>query len=556
MQFTSSNNIESYFNMRILPLLALLLTAESVLAQQTQLDKPRLVVNIVISQMRADVLERYADNFSENGFARFQKEGVVCTQSRYEFMQTKTLPALATLTTGTNPSMHGIVSERWVDNTTNDTINLTADSQAVGLECNDGVGLVSQKNLTIPTLGDQLLSNSPKSKVISIALTANSAIVMGGFKAKTYWMDHTRGTWVSSSKYMDHLPLWVTKHNQEQQAKQYLAFKWYASIPAESYINSEFSILEQLKEEGRYTKKAAKESHNRKHISRDYDKLPLIPPSNTLTTDFAKQAIIYEDLGKDSHTDLLNICYDSPRIMGEIYGPESMEMEDVFYRLDKEIANLITFVTAQIPQDQVLFVLTSDHGTSDSYDRSANAGERFSAAKFKVLVNAFLSSQFSTGTWVTDYVDRQLYLNHNLIYANKLSVSDVQTRVAAFALQFRGVSHALTASAMQGSYFGDGYARLMQNGYYPKRSGDVLINLMPGWIEENEEKRAMSGSLYDYDRHVPLMWMGAGLSSHTIRSPVDMCSIAPTLAYIMQIGSPIGSSASTIEHISNQFEKK
>lgn len=505
--------------------------------------------------MRADVLERYAENFSEGGFAKFKEQGIVCTQSRYEFMQTKTLPALATLTTGTNPSLHGVVSDRWVDNVTNTIVDLTADPEAIGLDCDAGISNVSPLHLTIPTLGDQLLNSSPKSKVISIALDANSSIVMGGFQSKAYWMDQTRGAWVSSSKYMERLPLWVANYNKQQIANQYLNFEWELSKALESYVNSDFSLIDK-QEEGRYKKKTLFGFLKKKDISRDYARIPLMPAGNTLTTDFAKQAVIYEDLGEDSHTDLLNICYDSPRLAGDVFGPESIEMEDMFYRLDKEIASLVDFITAQLPEKDVLFVLTSDHGTSDSFDRTALPAERFSAAKLKVLVNAFLNSQYDSGDWVIDYVDRQLYLNHNLIYANKLSISEVQSRVATFILQFRGVAHALTGSAMQSSYFGDGYARLMQNGFYPKRSGDVFINLMPGWIEEEDQKRAMSGSMYDYDRHVPLMWMGAGLSSHTIRSPVDMCSVAPTLAYIMQISSPIGSTASTIDHISNQFEKK
>lgn len=539
--------------MRIISLLALLLVSNNSFSQQqTTAGKPRLVVNIVVSQIRYDYLSRFAGNLSDNGFKRFMREGVVFTNSRYNYMQTNTVAALATLTTGADPALHGVVSERWIDNVNNRTIELIADTKVSGLDCDAGVGQLSSVNLTVPTLGDQLKQESPNSKVVTIAMTPSSAIVMGGFRSDVYWMDETRCSWISSTKYMNRLPEWVTRYNSLRTADSYLNYEWTIDKPRESYKNSGFSVIN-LEEESRFKKLLSLDFLKKKYISREYSKIQYTPAGNSLVTDFVKQALIYEDLGKDENTDLLNICFDTPRLAGELFGPESIETEDMFYRLDGEIANLVDFITAQVPSKDLVIVLTSDHGASDSYNNSQLPAERFNVAQFKMIINAFMNTQYGSGEWVTDFVDRQLYLNRNLIYNNKLSIGEVQDRVAAFALQFRGVSHALTSTAMQSGYFGDGYGRLMQNGFYPKRSGDVTINLMPGWIEENDEKRSLSGSMYDYDRHVPLMWLGMGLGSQMIRAPVDMKSIAPTLAYIMQLSKPIGAEEKQIEQIIERF---
>lgn len=204
--------------------------------------------------------------------------------------------------------------------------------------------------------------------------------------------------------------------------------------------------------------------------------------------------------------------------------------------------------------DNVLFVLTSDHGSSDSFDCGRVPVDRFNADQFKVIMNSFLGVQFGAGDWVLDYIDRQLYLNHNLIYQRNLSLKEVQDRAAGFALQFRGVSHVLTASSMLGGYFGDSYGEKMQNSFYPRRAGDLMLNLMPGWIEECEESKAQSGSMYDYDTRVPVMLLGWKIPAGTDAVEFDMTCLAPTLARIMRLSRPIASAGHTISKVDNILE--
>jgi hypothetical protein len=514
-------------------------------------EKPMLVVNIVVGGMRSDDMERYRENLPEGGFRRFCDNGVVFTESRYDFMQTNTPATLATLTTGANPSVHGVVGEYWQDYVTGRRVRLIDDPAAQGLDSDMGVGRYSAVNLTVPALGDALRRESGGSKVVTIAADPVSAVAMGGMGSEVYWLDVNSCNWTSSSKYMPSLPDWVVRYNNLNGSYKntYRNYRWTSPLRSYSgYVNSRFSVLDIP--EGVRFRKMPRMTESGVGGKGRYENVLNTPVGNELLVEFVKQAIIYEDLGQDGRVDILNVCFDAPRNAARLFGPESMEAEDMFYRTDRAIASLVEFVDAQFRDDRVLWVLTSDHGTSDSCDVSGTANTRFNTLQFKTIIGTFLGAQFGgEGGWVADYYDRRLYLNRTTAYNAGVSLADVQRRAADYALQFRGVSHALTSSAMQSSTFTDGYMRKIQNGFYPKRSGDMVVNLMAGWMEEAEGVRSASGSLYDYDTHVPLVFMGCGLRPATVDRSVDMCSVAVTLARILHVSRPAASTAEPIPEV-------
>lgn len=537
--------------LRIL-LLAAIVPSAAVGQNRADGNKPALVVNIVVGGMRADAIGRYGENLSEGGLRRFLNEGVVFTESHYDFMQTNTPATLTTLTTGANPSVHGVVGEYWQDYITGRRVGLIDDPSAQGLGTDMGVGNYSPVNLTVPALGDALLRESRGSKVVTIAAEAVSAVAMGGFGSDVYWLDVNSCNWTSSNKYMASLPDWVVKYNNFNRLYKdgYRNYRWTMPLKYYSgYVNSRFTILD-IPEGVRYRKMPrVADAGGRER----YANVPNTPPGVELLVEFAKQAVIYEDLGKDGNVDILNICFDGPRNAAMTFGPESMEAEDMLYRTDEAIASLVEFVEAQFRDGRVLWVLTSDHGTSDSYDMSFTGDARLNTLQFRTIIGSFLGAQFGGGQWVSDYYDRRLYLDRATVYNAGVSLADVQRRAADYALQFRGVSHAVTSSAMQGSAFSDGYMRKIQNGFYPKRSGDVAINLMAGWIEDASGMRSTSGSLYDYDTHVPLIFMGCGLRPAVVDEAVDMCSVAVTLARIMGVGRPAASTAEPIRELDELY---
>jgi hypothetical protein len=515
-------------------------------------QKPRLVVNIVVSQLRYDYLSRFGHNLPTGGIRRFADLGITFTDARYDYMHTSTPAGLATFTTGAEPSTHGIVADHWVDYTTGAKVDLVADENVYGLGCDAGRGQFSQRNIAVPTLGDRLLEYDPRSRVVAVAADPVSAVVMGGQNGEVFWLDESRGCWGSSTAYMEELPQWVVAYNDRRVAREWLGQPWRPLLDRERYANVAYSVMSVAGGNG-LRRQAAENPFATRGVNRDYARLLTTPAGNIMVADFAKQVIENEGLGRDDHTDLLNICFDTPRLVGEMYGGESMEAEDLFYRMDREIAGLLDYLNGRLDMNRVVVVLTSDHGSSDSFDYGTTPRDRFNAAQFKVIINGFMNAQWGAGDWVVDYVDRQLYLNRNLIYQRGLSLEEVQNRVAAFALQFRGVSHVLTSTAMQTSYFGGSYARQMQNGFYPRRAGDLTLNLMPGWIEERDGVRASSGSMYEYDTHVPLMILGAKFFGQRVGRTVNMRDVAPTLALIMQISRPIAAEGTAIDEVAKVY---
>ncbi|MDR2882496.1 MAG: alkaline phosphatase family protein [Alistipes sp.] len=504
--------------------------------------RPRLVVSIVVSGISADRLASFGAGLSGEGFARFAASGVDFRSARYRYMQTLSPAGLATITTGVNPSMHGVVAESWIDYVTGGRVSLIDDPEARGVGGDAGSEDYGPAHVVMPTLGDRLLSTSPGSRVVSIAVDPVSAVVTAGQSGMAWWMDSQRAVWVSSTAYTERLPDWLAVYNTERPAKQYIETGWTPARPVRSYINAANTIFGGQGGGSRVLSFL-------QGSTPDYGAMLRSPVGNTLVADFACRVVVGERLGADDATDLLNICFDASRHVGERFCSASMEVEDMIYRLDIDIGVMVREIEAQVGgPENVLFVLTSDSGMSDV----GSTRDNFNVAQFKTILNSFLGVQFGSGEWVLDYIDRQVYLNRNLIYQLGLNLEDVQNRAAAFVLQFRGVSHILTSTALAGGYFGSGWGEMMQNGFYPRRAGDLILNLMPGWIEQRIGVRNLAGSMYDYDTHVPLVvWGWRVPAGATIDRNVDMTSLATTLARIMDVGRLTASDAELLPIIDN-----
>ena len=523
----------------------------------TTAAQPRMVVNIVVSSLRADDLVRYEKNFSEGGFRRLMHNGAYFTNATYDYMQTTTPVSLATITTGAMPSTHGVVADAWFDYVTNKRISLIDDSKEHSINFSSGSGDYSPRQLIAQSLGDALLEQHPESRVATIAVEPLSAIVMAGHTGEVYWMERNKSYWTTSSFYTERLPEWVEKYNEGDMNQAYTLERWTSLLPYDNYVNSQVSYIEGLHSKNNkridFIGKAPSENSKKRSEINAYDRMAMTPAGNSALLAFAKQVAAKCEMGRDEHPDILNIVLDTPRKIASHFGPESVEYEDMLYRLDRELAEFITFISAQVKtSDDILFMLTSDHGTSPSFNSPNQEKERFNTMQAEVITNAFIGSQHGTGQWVLGYINHAIYLNHNLIYEKGLSVADIQHDVATFVMQLRGVSHAVSAEAMRNSYFGSGYGRKMQNGYYPRRSGDVIINLMPGWIEERTGIRSTSGSMYLYDRHVPLFFFGGGIKPQQYDENVDMTAVATTLAYIIGINPPSATEGEQLNIISNR----
>lgn len=526
----------------ILYISTLAVTMTSFFAKEaTAAERPRLLVNIVVSGMRADDLVRYNKNFSNGGFNRLINNGAYFTNASYDYMQTTTPVSLATLSTGAMPSTHGVVADSWFDYVGNKRVSLIDDSKEKCVNYTGDAGGYSPRQLVAETISDAMIQSDSTSKVATIAIEPLSAIVTAGQSGEVYWMETLQTAWTTSSYYTKELPAWITQYNQTEKNHDFLIKRWNALLEYDNYLNTRVACIEGLK---------SKQNKRIDHIEEDaatinkifsdeYEQMCYTHTGNSALLAFAKQMVANNKMGSDDVPDILNIVLDTPRKISGRFGPESVEYEDMLYRLDRSLEDFLSYVVAQVtdPQ-QIVITLTSDHGTSPSFDIESNNVERFNVRQAEVITNAFIGAQHGNGEWVLGYIDRAFYLNHDLIIEKGLSLKDMQHDVATFMMQLRGVSHAVAAEAMRNSYFGSGYGRKIQNGFYPRRSGDVIINLMPEWIEEKENVRSSSGSMYLYDREVPLIIFGGGVTKGKHNEKIDMTSLATTEARLLGISSP------------------
>ncbi len=532
-------------------LLSILTLISLPLCAQMSPKRPSLVVNLIVSGMRPSDLERYQKNFDGGGLRTLYDDGLRFTDCQYSYQQTTTPVSLATLSTGAQPSTHGVVGLWWYDYVTNSKVDLILDSEVANLEYNSNNGGYSAARLVAPTLSDALLLDSPRSKALTIALDPSSAIILNGKSGEPYWFDARTCNWASSTAFIEELPAWIVEHNRTEQDILRVNEKWHNTLHPDLYINARYHSKKPSYNLGTELRATRKESRQERY-ARSHKIISSSPIGNDIIASFAKLAIVHNKLGSDEYTDMINICFDASRNVVELYGPESIEAEDMYYKLDHTLSDLIYFINKQLGAENVIYTLTSDHGTSSSYDTSSVEQNRFNALQFEVILNGFLSARYGSGNWVLSCSNKNIYLNHNTIYERGLSLKDVQDEAATFALQLDGVSQAITSTALRSSYFGNGYAHMIQNSYYPRRSGDVVLNLMPNWIEKSDERRSQSGSMYNYDRDIPFIIFGETIAAGVVARHVDAITIAPTIAAIMGVEEPSAAEGKPLEEIRNR----
>lgn len=537
--------------------LLLLLTSSWVSAQRSiPSERPQLIVQIVVSQMRYDYLQRYSDKFSEGGFKQLMNEGAFCRNARFNYLLTQSMPGLATIATGTYPSIHGIVSDRWFSPITSSEVHAIVDDKVRTVGGSYLNGKYSPRNIITSTIGDEIRMINPRSKVIGISLEPSSAIITSGHNANAaFWLDTERGTWITNSHYMNALPSWVDTLNAKGFGEIYLNRDWNLLNPLTSYVEADTTAIHEPQALKRITDKLARMVKGvvlqfKKPI-RDYSPLLETPFGITYTKDLAIAAIIGEELGKDNHTDFLSVTFTPTRKIGNKYGPHSIEMEDTFLRLDRELEHFIAFLNSEVGRHNYLLILTSDQGVSASpehLEKSKIPGGYFEPQKAIMLLSSYLNVVYGTGNWILGYQEKQIYLNRRLIEDSNLLLRDFQDRVAMFMLQLTGVANAATAYNLQTSNFTSGIFEKFQNSYNQRRSGDVIINLEPGWVEKNGSITS-ANSPYSYDSHVPLIWYGWKMKRRQVLEPVNMSDIAPTISTLIGINWPSGATGKPIKEI-------
>ncbi len=515
-------------------------------------EKPKLVIQIIAGQMRYDYLSRYWNKFGEDGFKRLIDEGTFCRNANFPYLFTQSAPGQATIATGTTPDHHAIVSDQWYIRLKDEMVVCTDDTAVDPVGGSFENGRHSPRFLLSSTVGDELrVSTNFRSKVFSIALNKQASILSGGHTSNgTFWYDEVTGTWMTSSFYMDSLPAWLQEFNNKRLPDLYLEREWNTLLPLEQYTEStNDTTLYEKGINGRSVFPYDLESLSRvRRNKKNYAVLLSTPFGNTFTKDLALTTIVEEELGQDESPDLLSITFSSADYLGLQFGPNSVEMEDTYLRLDQDIAHFLRFIDEYIGKKNVLIVLTADHGVAripQYLSESRIPSGYFKQRQAMTLLKSYLNIIYGNGDWVSAYTQQQIFLNHSLIEDSNIDLQEMQTRVARFMVQFTGVANSITATTLQTTHFTEGIFHKIQNSYHQKRSGDVILNLEPGWIEENGNSTGHN-SAYPYDTHVPLIWYGWKISRSSLIRPVSMTDIAPTLSFFLDISWPTACTGKTI----------
>lgn len=524
--------------------LLLVVAMVSVQGQKIPPQKPKLIVGITVSGMQYDYLSVYWDKFSEGGFKKMATNGANCKNARYNYLITDPAVGFASIATGTRPSEHGIVSDYWYRRLSNEIVNSIEDKEQTTIGGSYGTGNYSPRALQSRTFSDQMRVQSRfKSRSIGVSMDPGAAVMLSGHTATAaYWLDPVQATWVSSSYYMDSLPGWVQGFNAKNYRDLYLERTWETLLPISEYSESmldnnpfETGINGQIT----FPYDLAKIS-SRGRQEKDYTVLMATPWGNTYTKDMAIAAIVNEELGRHEFTDVIHIGFSATKYLAKHYSTWSVETQDTYLRLDKDLAHLLQFLDEQFGLENVLVYLSAENALA--VDPNYLAENRIPSGFFNYrtsisLLRSYLNAIYGRGEWVTFYYAQQIYLNHQLIEDSNLSLEEVQDKVARFMVQMNGVSNALQAYVLQQNYFTDGVMNRIQNSYYQKRSGDVILYLTPGWVEHSN----VGGGIYEefrYAPHVPLIFYGWKINRVSIPYRVSPTDIAPSIASFMEISMP------------------
>ena len=505
-------------------------------------SKPKLIVGIVADQMAYDYVERYWNKFSANGIKKLFQDGFVCKNAYYEHFPTYTGPGHATIYTGVDPSVSGIVGNNWYDRDKHREVYCTDDSTVSTVGSFSTEGKMSPKNLWVTTITDRLkLTSNFKSKVIGISLKDRAAILPAGHLADgAFWYDGASKNFITSTYYTDKAPEWLEKFNSRHLVDEYLSHDWNTLLPIEDYTES-------TPDDNKYEKTFKGEEkpvfpHKLSELKyANNSALQYSPFGNSLTKDFAIDVIKGNQMGKGDYTDFLCINFASTDYVGHMYGPYSVEAEDTYLRFDKDIAGLLKFLDDYLGMDNVLVFLTADHGNSPNplflKDHKLDAGA-FYEGRIKDSCNEYVKQIFNIDNAVLDVINQQIYLDHVKIEQSGKSLNIIEDSLAGFILSnVDGVESAYPVYDLSTKLPYNKVVSNFINGYNPKRSGDIFINFSPYWIVDGL-KGTEHGSPYTYDTHVPLVWYGWKVKSGVSYDYTQVKGIVPTLADILNIDVP------------------
>lgn len=514
-------------------------------SQTTKSEKPKLVVGIVVDQMRNDYIERFWNHYSEDGFKRLVNNGYRFKNAHFNYVPTYTGPGHASIYTGTTPATHGIIGNNWYDKTIDTSVYCAGDTSVQPIGTMDNAGMMSPHRMTVTTIADEnRLATQMRGKTIGVALKDRGAILPAGHTANAaYWfhgMDE--GQWISSSFYMDSLPQWVVEFNNSGKAASY--FKtWNTLYPIETYVESGTDMN---KFEGGFKgKETATFPYNLQELrahNNNFELLKAVAFGNDLTTDFAIAAIEGEKLGQNNDTDFLTLSYSSTDYVGHNFGVNSKEVQDTYLRLDKNIAELLQYLDKTVGKDQYIVFLTADHAAVDvpAYlDSLKIPAGYFDSRSFRNKIDSLVQKEYGNKNLIKNISNNQLFFNYELLHEMNINIDSFQQKLSNYILMQDNIHRVYTRQQIVNGAYTKGMDELIKNGFNHKRSGDLIYVLDPSFISYSRTG-STHGSSFMYDTHVPMLFYGKGVKSGSSSRRSEIVDIAPTIAVMLGISFPSG----------------
>ncbi len=518
----------------------------SIKSNPDETARPKLVVGIVVDQMRYDFLYRYRNRYGKGGFNRMLREGYSFANCQYSYFPTKTGPGHASIYTGTTPAVHGISGNDWYETKENRFLYCTQDDTANGIGTTGKAGKMSARNLQTYTVGDQIrLASNFKGKSFGISMKDRGSILPAGHSANAaFWFETESGNFISSSWYKNlngKLPGWLEAFNKKGYAKSYKDSVWKPLLPMSQYEASstdnniwEKSILK--------TKPPVFPYRLSEDGTSDYNIVFNSPFGNDLTLLAATELLKSEGLGKDADTDFLSVSFSCTDVVGHDFGPYGIETEDTYLRLDRNLEAFFKTLDAEIGEGQYLCFLTADHGILEvpAFLRSHKLpSDLFKSRQIADSLRAFSQRTFGTANLISSFINEQVFLNETEIEKLKLNRPMViQTLIEWLEKQ----TYVRMAFPLEGArpFPEPPFLSKYEAGFYKGRSGHIQLILAPGILESGSDKGTSHGSPYSYDSHVPCLWMGWKIKSGETMNPIQIQDIAPTLTSLLHIMEPNG----------------
>ncbi|MEI6151240.1 MAG: alkaline phosphatase PafA [Chitinophagia bacterium] len=516
-------------------------------SKQNTTQKPKLVVGIMVDQMRWDYVNRFKPFFkSSAGFQRFINEGATVDNTLIPYLPTVTASGHACVYTGSVPALHGIAGNEWYDNVKQKKIYCVEDAnvQTIG-SSNNAAGQMSPVNVWTTTLGDEIkLANNFKSKVVGISLKDRGAIIPAGHSANgAFWYDSKSGNFISSTYYGKSLPTWVTNYNNLHRPDSLYNLDWNLSLPASVY-EANCDVDENKYESTPFGKEAKHFPYVLKSfIAKDYGKISTTPYGNSLVEELAKQAIVNEAMGTDDITDLLAISFSSPDYIGHSFGPDSWETMDGYIKLDELLADFFNYLDKQVGKDNYTVFLTADHAVANipafNSKHQIPAGLSNEAA-VKNEISSMLTAKGLNANLISNISEDNIHFNHPLMDSLHISQDVLIDLISSYLEKKPEVLQVVDARHAAIAPLPASLRERVVNGYSAQRSGDLVIINKSGYVD-GFATGTSHGTLYNYDAHIPLLFFGKGIKKTAVHRETYMTDIAPTITTLLGIQMPSGS---------------